>query len=148
MIALSDPVTSQLKSDVIFTKRIIKLVIKWSKSIQARDSIHYLTLPRIKGSFLCPLAACKAALKLCMPSQQKPLFQIKIECFWQPLTESRTRKCLARLNVKTGLCPNHFTFLEFRRSGAPLAYVLLQQIQQHGTWQSDCVWSFMHTERP
>ena len=38
--------------DIIFTKRFLKVIIKWTKTIQARDKVHLLTLPRSRGSRL------------------------------------------------------------------------------------------------
>ena len=53
--------------DLIFTKRFLKVVIKWTKTIQARDKVHLLTLPRSRGSRLCPYTACRQTLKLYIP---------------------------------------------------------------------------------
>ena len=121
--------------DLIFTKIFLKVIIKWSKTIQTRDTIHCITIPCLKGSILSPWSACKAAMLMYLTTPDEPLFQSKVAGAWQPLTDSRVHKCLSRLNAILGFEPNHFTFHSFRRYGATLAFnshVPLQQIQQHG----------------
>ena len=81
-IASFDPSLYLTAGNIIFTERLIKLVIKWSKTIQTRGSINCLTLSRLKGSIMCPLAVYKAAMKLNMPSQHDTLFQMKVGSFW------------------------------------------------------------------
>ena len=48
--------------------------------------------------------------------------------------------------IKIGLPKGHFTFHSFWRSEATLAYnvhVPIQSIKRHGSWTSDCVWTFI-----
>ena len=47
-------------SDVFFTKNFVKLLIKWSKTIQTRDKVEILTLPKLMDPDLCPRLALKA----------------------------------------------------------------------------------------
>ena len=47
---------------------------------------------------------------------------------------------------KLQLQQSHITFHSLRRSGATLAFnskVPIQDIQSHGIWMSDCVWSYI-----
>ena len=135
--------------DLIFTKHFLKVVIKWTKTIQARDKVHLLTLPRSKGSRLCPYTACRQALRLYAPGENDPLFQYKTGSTWVVLTDTRIRKFLSKINTKLGFPRNYFTFHAFRRSGATLAYksqVSVQHIKDHGSWTSDCVWSYIHKD--
>ena len=51
--------------------------------------------------------------------------------------------------MKLGLPKNNFTFHTFRQSGATLAYKLevsVQHIKDHGSWASDCVWTYIHKD--
>ena len=53
---------------------------------------------------------------------------------------------LLKINNNLGLSQNFFTFHSFRRPGATLAYtahVSIQQIKNHGSWASDCVWTYI-----
>ena len=135
--------------DLIFTKCFLKVIIKWTKTIQARDKLHLLTLPRSRGLKLCPYQACRQALKLYSPASNDPLFQYKIGSTWVVLTDTRIRKFISKINTKLGFPKYYFTFHAFRRSGATLAYksqVSVQHIKDHGSWTSDCVWTYIHKD--
>ena len=126
-----------------------RFVIKWTKTIQARDKVHLLTLPRSRGSRLCPYTACRQALRLYTPGENDPLFQYKIGSTWVVLTDTRIRKFLSKINTNLGFPRNYFTFPAFRRSGATLAYksqVSVQHIKDHGSWTSDCVWTYIQKD--
>ena len=136
--------------DVFFTKTHVKVLIKWSKPNQKRDKIHVLSLPRIKGSRICPFKALKHLFEIYHPQQDQPLFQIQTTIGWSSLTDTRIRKTLASLNEKLGYHKHYFTFHTFRRSGATLAYnshVPIQQIQTHGSWASECVWRYIQQDQ-
>ena len=60
--------------DVLFTKKQLKLVIKWSKTIQTRDSVQILTLPRLFDKKLCPRSALKALQSLHLFDKHSHLF--------------------------------------------------------------------------
>ena len=80
------------------------------------------------------------------PGPNDPLFQVRTYEGFKPITESRLRKVLSKLVVKLGLPKGHFTFHTFRCSGATLAYnshVPIQSIKSHGSWMSDCVWTYI-----
>ena len=64
---------------------------------------------------LCPYKAMQAALK--------EYFQFNIK--WVPLTDSRIRKTLARINVAMGYHSHHFTFHSFQHSITTFAYISL-----------------------
>ena len=145
-----DPSRHITAGDVIFAKRFVKIILKWSKTNQNRNNAHVLSLPKIKGSTLCPHKALSTIIALYAPQQHQPLFQIKTPSGWQPLIDSRIRKCLSKINQKMGYQPNFFTFHTFRCSGATLAYnshVPLQQIKTHGSWASDCVWRYIQQDQ-
>ena len=80
------------------------------------------------------------------PDQNDPLFQMFSAGRSSVLIDSRIRKVLSKLNVKLGFPSNKYTFYTFRRSGATLAYnsnASLQSIKKHGSWSSDCVWTYI-----
>ena len=111
--------------------------------------VHLLSLPRILGLNLCPYRACRSALKLYSPGNNELLFQVKVADNWQVLTDTRIRKCLSKINQKMGNTPKYFTFHSFRRSGTTLAYnshIPLQSIKSHGSWASDCVWTYIQND--
>ena len=66
-----------------------------------------------------------------------------------PLTDSMVRKTLKILNANLGFHPSFFTCHDFRRSGATFAYnshIPIKDIKRHGTWSSDCIWQYIHSD--
>ena len=125
------------------------MALKWSMTIQDCDKLHVLSLPKIRGSSLCPYAPLKAVIRTFNPSKDDPLFQIPTSCGMRVLIDSRIRKVLSKLNVKMCMARNFFTFHTFRRSEATLtfnAHVPIHRIKQHGSWMSDCVWRYINQD--
>ena len=137
------------RSDVKFNSLGMCITLKWSKTMQTRDKVHVITLPFLHPSPLCPVYALKRALSHYKPSPHEPLFQVKTTHGYRLVTESKLRKTLSKLNTKLGFEPHHFSFHTFRRSGATCAYnahVPVQSIKSHGSWASDCVWSYIQQD--
>ena len=148
--ATFDPSRHITPGDVFFAKKFVKILIKWSKTIQTRDKCHILSLPRLKSSILCPHRALKELFQMYAPSENEPLFQVMTPGGWRLLIDSRVRKTLAKLNSKLGYPPGYFTFHTFRRSGATLAYnsdIPVQKIKHHGSWTSECVWRYIQQDQ-
>ena len=136
--------------DVVFTSKYVKILIKWTKTVQTRDKIHVLSLPKLATPLLCPYSALKDIFAAYNPLPDDPLFQIKTAKGMQVLIDSRIRKVLSSINLRMGYPPNFFTFHTFRCSGATLAYnshVPIHQIQHHGSWTSDCVWRYIKQDQ-
>ena len=148
-LASFDPTRHLTGHDVFFTKNFVKLLIKWSKTLQTRDKVQCVTLPKLQDSLICPYRALKTLFHLYSMSPQTSLFQLHTTSGSNPLTDSRVRKTLKTLNLNSGLHPTYFTFHDFRRSGATFAYnshIPIQQIKRHGTWSSDCVWQYIQSD--
>ena len=133
--------------DVVFGKNAVTLILKWSKTLQTRDQVRSISLPKLKVPSICPYKALRSIFQLYNPAQNEPLFQIPTCNGWVPLTDSRVRKHLAEINMAMNLPKNYYTFHAFRRSGASLAYhsnASIQQIKDHGTWTTECVWRYIN----
>ena len=136
-------------ADLIFTKSFVKVILKWSKTIQTRDSVQIITLPRLVDQDLCPRAALKYLKKYYTFNDQSSLFQSYGPVGWSPLIDSKVRKVLKAINIKLGLNPSHFTFHSFRRSGSTFAFnchIPIRSIERHGIWTSDCVWQYIQAD--
>ena len=136
--------------DIFFCKKFVKILVKWTKTLQTHDQIKIISLPKLGKSPLCPYRALKAVLAMYSPSENQPLFQYKYACGWKPLIDSKIRKTLSLINVKLQFPTHFFTFHAFRRSGASLAFnanVPLQDIKVQGTWTSDCVWRYIQEDK-
>ena len=145
-----DPSRHLTPRDISFEPSCMRVIIKWSKTLQTRDRTHVLTLPRLRGSPLCPVKALKKAMAMYNPTGDQPLFQVYSAGRWQVIIDSRIRKVLSKLNSKLGFHPHHFSFHCFRRSGASLAYnshMPIQKIKHHGSWTSDCVWKYIQADQ-
>ena len=135
--------------DIYFTDRYVKIMIKWSKTMQTRDRVQCVTIPKLRNKVICPYRALRQLFKLYSLSYDSPLFQIQKSHGWIPLTDSKVRKALKISNSHLGLRPNFFTFHDFRWSGATFAYqsnIPIQEIKRHGTWSSDCVWGYIQSD--
>ena len=144
-----DPSRHLTGHDLFFTRKLVKVLIKWSKTIQNRDVVQVISLPKVSNRTICPFRTLKALTKLYPMTASNSVFQISTSSGWQPLTDSRVRKALKSINMTLGLNPHFFTFHSFRRSGATFAYnahVPIQQIKRHGTWSSECVWRYIQSD--
>ena len=108
--------------DVFWDENSLKILIKWSKTLQSRDKVKIITLPSLGRAAICPLRAVKKLFKLYNRSNNDPLFQFKYPSGWQVLIDSKVKKTLSFINSHIGYIPHYFTFHSFRRSGASLAF--------------------------
>ena len=132
--------------DIFFDKNMVKILAKWSKTIQTRDQVKIISLPCLGRNPVCPYAVLKALYHFYNPASNPPLFQFKYPIGWKVLIDSKIRKTLSLINKKLHLSSQFFTFHAFRHSGASLAFnanVPLQEIKVQGTWTSDCVWRYI-----
>ena len=138
-----------MRGGYFFEINMVKVLVKWSKTIQTRDQVKIISLPHLASSPLCPYRALKALYKLYNPSGSDPLFQYKYSSAWKVLIDSKIRKTLSLINKKLHCSPHFFTFHAFWRSGASLAFnanVPLQEIKVQGTWTLDCVWRYIYND--
>ena len=145
-IATYNPLKQLARGDIFFFPPGAHVMLKWSKTLQMNNSVRILKIPTLHPSPLCPVTALKYMLKNTPSSTNAPLFQILNHGKWVPLTDSRLRKNFTLLLTKLSLQNSKITFHSLRRSGATLAFnskVPIQDIQSHGTWTSDCVWSYI-----
>ena len=146
-----DPSRHLARGDVIFSDNEAIVLVKWSKTIQSRDKVVRVVIPKLPGSKLCPVTALSNMLRLVPGSNNDPLFAIFKANTWSPLTDSMVRKHLKRVLRLLQLHHHNFTFHTFRRSGASCAFqhgVPIEVIKQKGTWSSDCVWRYIQKTNP
>ena len=141
------PIEQMARGDIFFASPGIHLLVKWSKTMQTRDTIRLLKIPALGSSPLCPVQAIKNLLFLTPGTKNSPLFQVKNECAqWIPLTDTKVRRNFFQILSRLGMQHSGMSLHTFRRSGATLAFnsdVSIQNIQSHGTWTSDCVWRYI-----
>ena len=141
-----DPVKHLSRADVFFAHPGAHILITWSKTLQAKNQARVLKIPHLGSSPLCPVQALKNLLLITPAGRNKPLFQVKLRSNWVPLSDTRLRKHFKNIITALNLGQSSLTFHSFQRSGATMAFnseVPIQDIQSHGTWTSDCVWSYI-----
>ena len=119
------------RGDVIFAPPGLLLLIKWSKTIQAKNAVKILKIPDLGAN---PI---RNAMSITPGASNSPLFQYKSNSQWQPLTDSQVRRHFALILKKLNLHNSNITFHAFRCSGATYALnsnIELQHIQSHVTW--------------
>ena len=137
------------RGDVIFGDTSAVIIIKWSKTNQLRNKVHYVTIPKVPQSLLCPFLALKTMLQKIPGSQNDPLFTIPGHGHYLPLTDSIVKKHLKRVLKALGWEHHKYIFHTFRRSGASWAHnhgVPIQAIKDQGTWSSDCVYRYIFSD--
>ena len=100
-------------------------MIKWSETMQNRDMVQVISLPKLENGLICPFRALKALSRLYPMSAITSAFQFDSSLGWQTHTHIKVRQCLIAINMTGGgggVNPQFFTFHSFRRSGATFAY--------------------------
>ena len=67
-----------------FTKEYVQVFFMWSTTMQTRDAVHILTMPRLLDKKLCPRSAPIALQSLYPFDSQSPLFQWQGTGRWAP----------------------------------------------------------------
>ena len=74
------------RGDATFSEDGVSLAVRWSKTIQYRQRVLHIPLPRIPGSPLCPAQTLILALRLYNAPPSAPLFTYPTRTGWLPLT--------------------------------------------------------------
>ena len=144
--AAYSPLYQLSRGDIFFAHPGVHILIKWTKTIQTKNTVKIIKLPSLGASPICPVAALKKLLAITPGHSNSPLFQIYSTSPWVPLIDIKVRRNLKSILQKLHLAHSSITFHSFRCSGATLAFnsnLALQDIQSHGTWTSDCVWRYI-----
>ena len=144
--AAFQPLKQLVRGDIFFAAPGAHILLKWSKTLQMNNSVRLLKIPHLGSSVLCPVKALKDLLSLTPRGPNKPLFQIKLKHEWVPLSDTMLRKQFSTILSRLQLQQSNINFHSLRHSGATWAFnakVPLQNIQSHGTWTSECVWSYI-----
>ena len=134
------------------TKRDFKIyswgalvTIRWSKTIQFRERVVDIPLPRIPGSPLCPTSALYRAFSFTAPvsSRDQQAFNwVDQSSHTHTFTYNSFVKKLRHHLSTLGLDPKNYAGHSFRRGGASFAYlsgVPIEMIKALGDWRSDTV---------
>ena len=136
--------THLTRSDVIWGPPVAHVIVKWAKNMQQRANCHVLQIPILNNKVVCPVTNLYRYFKQFPNTSSAPMFTNSHS--HAPIIQSNIRQALAQVSKILNIPPGYITFHCFRRSGATFAFnnnVHLQNIQQHGGWKSDAVWSYL-----
>ena len=140
-----DPSRHFLRQDIIFADPGAHILLKWTKTLQERSAHHFVQIPRLKNSTICPVLALKKLLTSCSLPPSSPLF-IHSSPPYHPVIDTTIRDGLRKNLEYVGIPLVGHGFHTFRHSGATLAFdnnVQLQHIMAHGLWRSSAVWTYL-----
>ena len=123
-----------LRQNIIFAHPGAHILIKWTKTLQDRSAHHFVQIPALENSSLCPVLALKKLLESRPSSPSFPLFIHPYPPF-HSVIDTNIRDALRKILVHIGIPLVGHGFHSFRRSGATLAFdnnVQLQHIMAHG----------------
>lgn len=133
------------KNDFTFYPWGMLLTIRWSKTIQFRERVVQIPLPRIPNSPLCPVEASTKAFRFTIQSSSaSQAFNwldhsaLQINTFTYRTFTTKLRAILSDF----GLSARDYAGHSFRRGGASFAYqsgVPIELIKGLGDWRSDAV---------
>ena len=128
----------------LFTWGVL-LTVRWSKTIQFRERVVVIPLPRVPGSPLCPYQAIKQAFTF---THQAPRDyhafswldhkSLQVQCFTYRAFLDKLRHCLNQLGYEAKSYAGH----SFRRGGASFAFqagIPVSLIKMLGDWKPDSV---------
>ena len=125
----------------------MKVLIKWSKTMQTRDAVQVISLPRVTNRAICPYKALKTLKKLYPMTEMHAVCQVRKPSGWQPLTDTRVRKALNSINITLGLDPHFFTYHsgmgQYLHTTPMSPY---SRSKRHGMWSSECVWRYIQSD--
>ena len=122
--------------------------VRWSKTIQFRERVVHIPIPRVEGSPFCPVSAISRAFSFTpMAPDSSQAFawvhpSLSVRAFTYGLFMSKLRSCLNNC----GLQGMDFGSHSFRRGGASLAFLVgvpLELIKVLGDWKSDAVFLYL-----
>ena len=134
--------------DVIFGPPGAHILVKWHKAMQSSQDLKVVQIPQLQDSYLCPVRALQLLYDRHNPQHLDPFFVVFTKLGHKvPIAAYRVRATLATILADLGLHDRNLGFHAYRRSGASFVFnqdVKLQNIQAHGGWQSDAIWSYLH----
>ena len=117
---------------VFFATPGIHLLIKWTKTIQTRDTIGMLKISHLSSSPLCPVQAIKNLLLNTPGTENSPLFQVKNEAAqWVPLTDTKVRHNFTQILTRLDLQHSGISLHTFRHSGSNSGFQLKCVYSEH-----------------
>ena len=144
-----DPSKHLRGEDILFFTDWASIISRWSKTIQFRQRILTVPLPRIAQHSLCPYTALRHAFRLVPAPLSGPAsIPASTEGGLTALTYGKFDSLLKLLAAKTNIDPSQVSGHSFRSGGVTLAFqaqIPAELIKRLGDWESDAYRSYIHT---
>ena len=135
------------RKDLIFHPWGVKVVIRWTKTIQFKERTLVIPLARIPNSTLCPVQAIfNAFSKTPKVPLDGPAFVLPHKTGFRPLSPSIFVTRIHHILTSIGLDASNYAGHSFRRGGATWAYkngVPVDTIRLIGDWKSNAYTSYL-----
>ena len=87
-----NPLKQLAQCDVFFAPPGAHILLKWSKTMQMKNSVTLIKIPFLGSSFICPVTALKKLSHSLLTAQTNHFFQVKFNHQWVSLSDTRLRK--------------------------------------------------------
>ena len=136
-----DPTKHLRRSDLCFSKNGLAVRIRWTKTLQYKQSEFSIPYPWDKGNPLCPTQAVFNAVRLSQSAPAEgPALVVDSSVSPSPLTPDIFIKCIRRALQGKIKDVKEYAGHSFRRGGATWAFsqnISVGQIKLLGRWTSD-----------
>jgi integrase len=142
-----DPLRHIARGDVQPSEQGLVITIKWSKTLQSYRQGAVVHLPSIPHSPLCPVAVFNLLNSKFPVPNNLPLLSYLAGSTYRVISKNSLQAMLKSAAAQANI-PFDTSFHIFCRSAASLAFaagVPFKQIQAHGTWTSESIWSYIHS---
>ena len=78
--------------DIFFDSDKLKVLIKWSKTLQSSDKVKLISLPKLGRAAIFQYRVLFKMFKLYSPEKNDPLFQFRYQLGWKVLIDSKLEK--------------------------------------------------------
>jgi hypothetical protein len=135
------------RSDITFHEWGVRIELRYSKTVQFRERVWDIPLPRLRNHPLCPVQAIFRAFELSVDSPSEgAAFVVSRDSGYSPLTVgmfiARLRECVQLI----GLDPSKYAGHSLRRGGATFCYRIglsAESIKLLGDWKSQCFFQYI-----
>ena len=141
-----DPFRHILHQGMLFLHPGSPILLKWTKTLQDRSAHHFVQIPKLINSHLCPVKAIQELMQSRPLPPHAPLFVHK-NYPHHPVIDTTIRDALRTVLTHLHIPTRGHGFHSFR-SGATMAFdnnVQLQHIMAHGLWRSSAVWHYLQS---
>ena len=134
------------RGDVLWNKPEMHIILKWSKTLQSSNNHQTIPLLPMSNQLLCPVSHLLSYLNSTTGLSNDPLFAIIVRGRLISISHLQIRTHLRKILLRINVNSKKYGFHTFRRTGATLAEasgVSYKSIQDHGTWKSAAVETYL-----